>query len=77
MAAIGNSLKVNGTLKVIDFSSNYDLTNAAFNEICDVLQVNRVIEYLGLSKLGLENDSILPMLELFGRFPFPEDQVEN
>lgn len=77
MVAICNVLKTNGTIKVIDFSSNYDLSQAAITEICDVLIVNRVIEYLGLSKLGIENEGIMPIMELFGRFPFPEDQVEN
>lgn len=32
---------------------------------------------MGLSKLNLETPAILPMFDLFGRFPFPEDQVEN
>ena len=36
-----------------------------------------MIEYFGLSKLGLETNEVLPLFELFGRFPFPEDQVEN
>lgn len=37
MTAMCNVLKNNGTLKVIDFSSNYDLTNASIANICDVL----------------------------------------
>ena len=77
LSAICGVLKNNGTIKVLDISSNYDLTNASLGEISEVLQVNRSLEYLGLSKLNLENADILPMLELFGRFPFPEDQVEN
>lgn len=77
MNAMCNVLKTNGTLKVIDFSSNYDLTNTAICDIVDVLQSNRVIEYLGLSKLNIETEAIIPMMEMFGRFPFPEDQVEN
>jgi len=77
LSSICSVLKNNGTIKVLDISSNYDLTTASLGEICEVLQVNRSIEYLGLSKLNLENEDILPMLDLFGRFPFPEDQVEN
>jgi len=73
LSAVCGILKNNGTIKVLDISSNYELTNASLAEICEVLQVNRSIEYLGLSKLNLENEDILPMLDLFGRFPFPED----
>ena len=40
------------------------------------MSANRTIEYLGLSKLGLSNEQILPILESVGRFTFPEDQVE-
>lgn len=53
MNAICNVLKTNGSLKVIDFSSNYSLTVNAINDIIDVLGQNRVIEYLGLSKLSI------------------------
>ena len=55
MNAMCNVLKTNGSLKVIDFSSNYSLTVNAINDIIDVLGQNRVIEYLGLSKLSIEN----------------------
>jgi len=41
------------------------------------LTANRVIEYFGLSKLNLVTENVLPLFELFGRFPFPEDQVEH
>ena len=37
MNAICGSLKVNGTLKVIDFSSNYDLASNAIENLCEVL----------------------------------------
>lgn len=77
LAYISTVLKTNATLKVIDFSSNPGLTTAAFDGLCEVLTQNRVIEYFGLAKLGLQSMDVMPMLELFGRFPFPEDQVEN
>lgn len=38
MNAICNVLKTNGSLKVLDFSSNYDLSVAAINDIIEVLQ---------------------------------------
>ena len=38
---------------------------------------NRTIEYFGLAKLGLENEHVVSLLGLLGKFPFPEDQVQN
>lgn len=38
---------------------------------------NRSLEYLGLSKLNLSAELITPIFDMIGRFPFPEDQVEN
>ena len=54
MNHISTILKTNGTLKVVDVSSNRGLTTASFDGISEVLCQNRVIEYLGLSKLGLD-----------------------
>jgi hypothetical protein len=31
------------------------------------------MEYFGLSKLDLTTEDVLPMFDLIGRFPFPED----
>jgi hypothetical protein len=45
--------------------------------ICDAMTANRSLEYLGLSKLNLTSEMITPIFDMIGRFPFPEDQVEN
>ena len=68
----------NSSIKVIDISSNREFTPSVISSsLTEILSSNRVIEYFGLSKLNLETDDILPLFELFGRFPFPEDQVES
>ena len=68
----------NNSIKVIDISSNKDLTPEVIStSLCEILTANRVIEYFGLSKLNLVTENVLPLFELFGRFPFPEDQVEH
>jgi len=41
------------------------------------MTANRSLEYLGLSKLRIDTEMITPLFEMIGRFPFPEDQVEN
>lgn len=64
----------NNSIKVIDISSNRDLTPEVISSsLSEILSANRVIEYFGLSKLNLVTENILPLFELFGRFPFPED----
>jgi len=74
---ICGALKQNNAIKVLDFSSNRELTGRAIACICDLMTANRSLEYLGLSKLGLTAQNLLPLFEMIGRFPFPEDQVEN
>jgi hypothetical protein len=67
-------MKNNSSIKVIDISSNRELTPACISSsLSEILTSNRVIEYFGLSKLNLSTEDILPFLKLFGRFPFPED----
>ena len=75
--AISNSLKNNSTLKVVDVSSNRDLTPDAILQISDILANNRILEYLGLSKLNLSTEDVTPLFGLLGRFPFPADEVEG
>ena len=75
--AIGNSLKSNASIKVIDISSNESLSGDAVIRMGDVLDSNRTIEYFGMAKLGLENHHIKPLLGLIGKFPFPVDEVES
>jgi len=30
-----------------------------------------------MSKLNLSTENVIPLFDMIGRFPFPEDQVEN
>lgn len=77
MQHICASLKTNGSIKVLDISSNPNLEKEYLDHICDVMTANRSLEYLGLSKLSLTSELITPIFDMIGRFPFPEDQVEN
>lgn len=77
VAHIVTALKSNQSIKVLDISSNSGLSGSVVEGFAEVMASNRTIEYLGLSKLGLSNEQILPILESVGKFPFPEDQVEN
>jgi len=43
------------------------------DHICDAMTANRSLEYLGLSKLSLTSEMIIPIFDMIGRFPFPED----
>lgn len=61
----------------MDISSNPSMSVKAILSIQDMMQANRTLEYMGLSKLNLENEDVKPIFEMIGRFPFPEDQVEN
>jgi hypothetical protein len=70
-------LKTNSSIKVLDISSNKDLTVETAYGLVDVMTANRALEYLGMSKLNLVAENIIPLFEGIGRFPFPEDQVEN
>ena len=62
---------------MLDISSNPNLEGEYIAQLCDVMSVNRSLEYLGLSKLNLTGEAITPIFDMIGRFPFPEDQVEN
>jgi hypothetical protein len=66
-------LKNNSTIKVIDFSSNRDLGKISIESLLDVMTINRTLEYLGLSKLNLTTEMVIPIFDMIGRFPFPED----
>lgn len=75
--AITTSLSANATIKVIDVSSNSEASPDSIVKMGSILETNRTVEYFGMAKLGLENEHVSKMLALVGRFPFPEDQVEN
>jgi hypothetical protein len=77
MTHICSSLKTNGTIKVLDISSNPNLEGDYLAQIQDAMTANRSLEYLGLSKLNLTTEMVTPLFDMIGRFPFPEDQVEN
>lgn len=72
-----NVMKHNQSLKVIDISSNTSLSGESITKLGDILDSNRTIEYFGLAKLNLDNEHVIPLLGLLGKFPFPEDQVQN
>lgn len=77
LKGITNSLKANATIKVIDISSNKSLSGHAVSQFYDVLNTNRTLEYFGLAKLNLQNEHVIPIFKMLGKFPFPEDQVQN
>lgn len=74
---ICSALEANNCIKVLDISSNTGVTGEGVRRLGDVLNHNRNIEYLGLSKLNLETHDVTPLFNLIGRFAFPEDQVEG
>lgn len=67
----------NKALKVLDISFNNFDNQLLSSEISEVLEVNRQLEYLGMAKTGLTSADMTPILEHFGRVPFPFDEVEN
>lgn len=77
MSQICVSLKTNSSIKVLDISSNRELTVESAYGLCDVMTANRALEYLGMSKLNLAGENVVPIFEGIGRFPFPAEEVEN
>lgn len=78
VVGICEAMKTCNTVKVFDVSSNQQLTpSKTIESICDMMTGNRSLEYLGLSKLNLDSKSLSPIFDMIGRFPFPEDQVEE
>lgn len=77
MSQICVSLKTNSSIKVLDISSNRELTVESAYGLCDVMTANRALEYLGMSKLNLAGENVVPIFEGIGRFPFPAEDVEN
>ena len=71
-------MKASTTIKVFDISSNLQLNPVSIIEtLCDMMSANRSLEYIGLSKLNLNSKALDPIFNMIGRFPFPEDQVEE
>ena len=74
---MSGALKNNTTIKVLDISSNQDLTGRSIEALADIFNSNRSIEYFGFSKLNLTTSMVQPLFDLIGRFPFPSEEVEN
>jgi hypothetical protein len=64
-------LKNNSTIKVIDFSSNRDLGKISIESLLDVMTINRTLEYLGLSKLNLTTEMVIPIFDMIGSISIP------
>ena len=75
--AMSGPLKSNTSIKVLDISSNQDLTNRSIESLTEIFNNNRSIEYFGFSKLNLTTEMVQPLFNLIGRFPFPSEEVEN
>jgi hypothetical protein len=56
MSFITNALKSNNSIKVIDVSSNRDLGTPTLDGLAEVFDHNRTLEYIGLSKLGINTE---------------------
>jgi hypothetical protein len=65
----------NKSLKVLDLSYN-PITGSSIFFLSDMLDVNRNLEYLGLSKCNLQAMQAAKIFDQIGRLPFPQDQVE-
>lgn len=66
---------MNKALKVLDVSYN-SFSGEAIQEIAQVLEFNRTLEYIGLAKNKVQVEDVLPLLKTMGKVPFPVDQVE-
>lgn len=64
-------MKNNSTIKVIDFSSNRDLGKISIESLLDVMTINRSLEYLGLSKLNLTTEMVIPIFDMIGSISIP------
>ena len=62
----------NKTLKVLDLSYN-PFTKKALNQIADMMEANRTLEYIGLAKCNLPAKSASKILNQIGRIQFPAD----
>lgn len=70
-----NPASLTKALKVLDLSYN-PITDKSINEIADMLNVNRNLEYLGLAKCNLQAAQASKVFEQIGKIPFPQDQVD-
>lgn len=66
---------MNRNLKVLDLSYN-KFSGEAVREFAQVFEINRSLEFVGLAKNNLRTADVLPLLNCFGRVPFPSENVE-
>jgi len=67
---------MNRNLKVLDLSYN-KFSGEAVREFAQVFEINRSLEFVGLAKNNLRSDDVLPLLNCFGKVPFPAENVES
>lgn len=67
---------MNRNLKVLDLSYN-KFSGETCQQLSQVFEQNRSLEFLGLAKNNLTSDDVVPLLNSFGKVPFPAEQVES
>ena len=65
-------IPMNRNLKVLDLSYN-NFSGPALEQFVSVFEQNRTLEFLGLAKNNLTTQDVLPLLNCFGKVPFPAD----
>lgn len=78
MSEIVEAMKINTSIRVFDISSNLELSPAnLIGSVGEMVAGNRSIEYLGLSKLNVGTNDVLPLFDNIGRFTFNGDVEER
>lgn len=78
LEAMCGQLANNTSVRVLDVSSNTELAaTKTIGTLSEMMSSNRSLEYIGLSKLGIDSEAVKPIFEMIGRFPFPEEQVND
>lgn len=78
MVEIVEGMKANTSIRVFDISSNLELSPAKLiGSVGEMVAGNRSIEYLGLSKLNIGTNDVLPLFDNIGRFTFDGDVDER
>ena len=70
------AIPMNRNLKVLDVSYN-KFSGKSAEQFVSVFEQNRTLEFLGLAKNNLQTSDVVPLINCFGRVPFPADQVES
>ena len=70
------AIPMNRNLKVLDLSYN-KFSGKSAEQFVSVFEQNRTLEFLGLAKNNLQTSDVVPLINCFGRVPFPADQVES